>query len=121
MPIRLRVALVFALALAIAFALGGWLFISQLSAAMLRSTDSALAARLSQVSRDPEGETAPVAALPPGGPAPGEYIAQVVDASGRVRRVFSHAGTTWRPSGAWVTGSVTAKRGERCRSACAWR
>jgi hypothetical protein len=91
-PIRLRVALVFALALAIAFALGGWLFISQLSAAMLRSTDSALAARLSQVSRDPEGETAPVATLPPGGPAPGEYIAQVVDASGRVRRVFSHAG-----------------------------
>src|SRR5215469_9850141 len=85
-------ALVFALALAAAFALGGWLFLSQLSAAMLRSTDSALAARLSQVSRDPEGETAPVAALPPGGPAPGEYIAQVVDASGRVRRVFSHAG-----------------------------
>jgi two-component system, OmpR family, sensor kinase len=91
-PIRLRVALVFALALAIAFALGGWLFISQLSAAMLRSTDSALAARLSQVSHDPEGETAPVATRPPGGPAPGEYIAQVVDASGRVRRVFSHAG-----------------------------
>src|SRR5215469_16072477 len=85
-------ALVFALALAIAFALGGWLFLSQLSAAMLRSTDSALAARLSQVSHDPEGETTPVTALPPGGPAPGEYIAQVVDASGRVRRVFSHAG-----------------------------
>jgi len=56
-PIRLRVALVFALALAIAFVLGGWLFISQLSAAMLRSTDSALAARLSQVGHDPEGET----------------------------------------------------------------
>jgi len=91
-PIRLRMALVFALALAIAFALGGWLFLSQLSAAMLRSTDSALAARLSQVSHDPEGETTPVTALPPGGPAPGEYIAQVVDASGRVRRVFSHAG-----------------------------
>ena len=92
MPIRLRVALVFALALAIAFALGGWLFISQLSAATLRSTDSALAARLGQVGRDPEGETAPVAALPPGGPAPGEYIAQVVDASGRVRRASPHAG-----------------------------
>jgi hypothetical protein len=39
-PIRLRVALVFALALAVAFALGGWLFVSQLSAAMLRSTDA---------------------------------------------------------------------------------
>ena len=45
MSIRLRVALVFALALAVAFALGGWLFVSQLSAAMLRSTDAALAAR----------------------------------------------------------------------------
>jgi two-component system, OmpR family, sensor kinase len=92
-PIRLRVALVFALALAIAFALGGWLFLSQLSAATLRSTDSALAARLSQVGRDPESETAPVTALPPGGPAPGEYIIQMVDGSGRVRRGSLHAGT----------------------------
>lgn len=92
MPIRLRVALVFALALAIAFALGGWLFISQLSTAMLRSTDSALAARLSQVGRDLEGETAPVAAVTAGGPAPGEYVVQVVDASGRVRRGSAHAG-----------------------------
>ena len=93
MPIRLRVALVFALTLAIAFALGGWLFLSQLSAATLRSTDSALAARLSQVSRDPEGETTPVAAITPGGPAPGEYIVQMIDKSGRVRRASAHAGT----------------------------
>ena len=93
MPIRLRVALVFALTLAIAFALGGWLFLSQLSAATLRSTDSALAARLSQVSRDPEGETTPVAAITPGGPAPGEYIVQMIDGSGRVRRASAHAGT----------------------------
>ena len=91
MPIRLRVALVFALALAIAFALGGWLFISQLSAANLRTTDSALAARLSQVRSDPEGETSPIAAVLPGGPAPGEYIVQVVDGSGRVRRASPHA------------------------------
>ena len=92
MPIRLRMALVFALALAIAFALGGWLFLSQLSAATLRSTDSALAARLNQVGHDPEGETGPVAAVTPGGPAPGEYVAQVVDASNRVRRASAHAG-----------------------------
>jgi len=91
-PIRLRMALVFALALAIAFALGGWLFLSQLSAATLRSTDSALAARLNQVGHDPEGETGPVAAVTPGGPAPGEYVAQVVDASNRVRRASAHAG-----------------------------
>src|SRR5215831_16278767 len=92
MSIRLRMALVFALALAIAFALGGWLFLSQLSAATLRSTDSALAARLLQAGRDPEGETTPVAALPPGGPAPGEYVVQMVDGSGRVRRATAHAG-----------------------------
>jgi signal transduction histidine kinase len=91
-PIRLRIALVFALALAIAFALGGWLFLSQLSAATLRSTDSALAARLLQAGRDPENETAPVAALPPGGPAPGESVVQIVDGSGRVRRASAHAG-----------------------------
>ena len=63
MSIRLRVALVFALALAAAFTLGGWLFVSQLSAAMLRSTDAALAARLSQASRytadDEEGNLPP--------------------------------------------------------------
>ena len=92
MPIRLRMALVFALALAIAFALAGWLFLSQLSAATLRSTDSDLAARLSQVSRDPEGETAPITAVTPGGPAPGEYVVQVIDGAGRVRRASAHAG-----------------------------
>jgi len=91
-PIRLRMALVFALALAIAFALGGWLFLSQLSAATLRSTDSDLAARLTQVSRDPEIETSPITAITPGGPAPGEYVVQVVDGAGRVRRASAHAG-----------------------------
>src|SRR5215469_8335211 len=85
-------ALVFALALAIAFALGGWLFLSQLSAATLRSTDSDLAARLSQVGRDPESETAPITAVAPGGPAPGEYVVQVIDGAGRVRRASAHAG-----------------------------
>jgi two-component system OmpR family sensor kinase len=91
-PIRLRMALVFALALAIAFVLGGWLFLSQLSAATLRSTDSDLAARLSQVSHDPESETAPITAVIPGGPAPGEYVVQVVDGAGQVRRASAHAG-----------------------------
>jgi two-component system, OmpR family, sensor kinase len=96
MSIRLRVALVFALALAIAFTLGGWLFLSQLSAAMLRTTDAALAARLAQASRytadDEEGN------LPPsfltGSPAPGEYIVQVVSPSGRVIRISQNAGKT---------------------------
>jgi signal transduction histidine kinase len=90
--IRLRVALVFALALAIAFTAGGWLFISQLSAAMLRSTDAALAVRLSQASRyqDDEGRLPP--SLLAGAPGPGEYIVQVVDRSGRVNGVSPSAG-----------------------------
>ena len=62
MSIRLRVALVFALALAIAFTLAGWLFLSQLSAAMLRSTDAALAARLSQAGRYLEDDGNPASA-----------------------------------------------------------
>ena len=93
MPIRLRVALVFALALAVAFALGGWLFVSQLSAAMLKSTDTALAARLSQVGRyteDNENPSTPT--VKNGKPAPGEYITQVVDSSGRVIRASPDAG-----------------------------
>ena len=93
MPIRLRVALVFALALAVALALGGWLFVSQLSGAMLRSTDAALAARLSQVGRYTEDDENPRArAVGPGKPAPGEYVTQVVDSSGRVIRASPDAG-----------------------------
>src|SRR5215472_2508417 len=96
MSIRLRVALVFALALAIAFTLGGLLFLSQLSAAMLRSTDAALAARLAQArgyTTDDDEGTLPTTFLT-GKPAPGEYIVQVVSGSGRIIRVSQNAGKT---------------------------
>jgi len=89
----LRVALVFALALAVAFALGSWLFVSQLSAAMLRSTDATLSARLSQAGRYAEDDGNP---RPPvrarGAPAPGEYIFQVVSPSGQVIHASLDAG-----------------------------
>lgn len=92
MPIRLRVALVFVAALAVAFAAGGWLFYSRLSASLLNATDAALAAQLSQAGRYLQGpRTAP-------GPAvdtkllPGEYVVQVLDASGRVRAASTDAG-----------------------------
>ena len=95
MPIRLRVALVFALALAVAFALGGWLFVSQLSAAMLKSTDAALASRLSQAGRYTEDDGNPRSpAVARGRPAPGEYIIQVVNASDRVTQASPDAGNT---------------------------
>ena len=83
MSIRLRVALVFALALAVAFTLGGWLFLSQLSAAMLRTTDANLTARLSQ-GRAAEDEEGPGPAITNAALAPGEYVVQIVTPSGRV-------------------------------------
>jgi signal transduction histidine kinase len=89
-PIRLRVALVFALALAVAFALGGWLFISQLSAAMLRTTDANLAARLSQAGRTPDNEEGSRPAITTATLAPGEYAVQTITPSGLVKN--SNAG-----------------------------
>jgi two-component system, OmpR family, sensor kinase len=92
-PIRLRVTLVFALALAVAFTLGGWLFVSRLSAAMLKSTDAALAARLSQAGLYTEDDGNPRSpGVTRGKPAPGEYIIQIVGPSGRVTRASPDAG-----------------------------
>jgi signal transduction histidine kinase len=88
--IRLRVALVFALALAIVLALGSWLFISQLSAAMLRATDAALHVRLNQGVRssdDQESPRPPITSFPL---APGEFVFQIVGPGGRV--THSNAG-----------------------------
>ncbi len=85
MPIRLRVALVFVAALAVAFAAGGWLFYSRLSASLLNTTDAALAAQLSQAGRYLHGpRTTPGRAVDTK-LLPGEYVVQILDASGRVR------------------------------------
>ena len=51
MPIRLRLALAFAVAAAAIFALGAWLFIGGLSSAQLGAIDSQLAVQLSQAGR----------------------------------------------------------------------
>ena len=51
MPIRLRLAVAFAVAAAAIFALGGWLFISSLSSAQLGAIDSQLAVQLGQAGR----------------------------------------------------------------------
>jgi signal transduction histidine kinase len=90
MPIRLRLAVAFALAAAAIFALGGWLFISSLSSAQLRSIDSQLAAQLGQASRylAAGGQSGSAA-----GPAPGEYLIQVIDATGHVRGASPDTGT----------------------------
>ncbi len=90
MPIRLRLAVAFAVAAAAIFALGGWLFISSLSSAQLGAIDSQLAVQLGQAGRylvagGPSGSAA--------SPAPGEYLVQVIDAAGRVRGASPDTGT----------------------------
>jgi signal transduction histidine kinase len=92
MSIRLRVALVFALALAAAFAAGGWLFISQISAAMLKSTDAALTVRLSQAGSYVEDDSNLRTPVVTGAPVPGEFIIQIVGPSGQVRHASANAG-----------------------------
>lgn len=92
MSIRLRLAVVFAVASAVVFALGGWLFYAELSASLLGSVDSQLAARLGQA-----GRYAPAPGRPKpsaGVPAPGEYTVQIIDAAGRVTGASADAETT---------------------------
>lgn len=94
MSIRLRVAVVFTLTLAAAFALMAWLLVDRLSAAQLNSVDSALTAQLGQAGRYlPDGSRAQaIPAGSPGSALPGEYIVQVIDRSGRVRGASPDAG-----------------------------
>ena len=92
MPIRLRLAVVFALAAAALFALGGWLFASGLSSAQLTTIDSQLAAQLAQAGRYlPAGSRALARRrrLPAG-----DYVIQVIDPAGRVRGASGDASTT---------------------------
>ena len=90
MPIRLRLAVAFAVASAAIFALGGWLFISGLSSAQLGTIDSQLTVQLGQAGRYINAGSQAGSA---GGPAPGEYQVQVIDAAGRVRGASPDTGT----------------------------
>jgi heavy metal sensor kinase len=91
--IRLRVAAVFALALAVAFALGSWLLVSQLRAVMLRSLDASLRTQLAQASTLLAAAESGGRAHPSGLP-PGDYIAQLIDPAGRVRSASEDTGRT---------------------------
>src|SRR6516225_5421414 len=77
MPIRLRLAVAFALAAAVLFALGGWLFASGLSSAQLKTIDSQLTVQLAQAGRSQSA---------------GDLLTQVIDAAGRVRSGSTDAG-----------------------------
>ena len=89
MPIRLRLAVAFAAIAAALFALGSWAFASGLSSAQLSLIDSQLTVQLTQAARYlPPGSTAGVGLSPPG-----DYVIQVIDASGKVRGASPDAGT----------------------------
>ena len=119
MSIRLRLALTFAAAAALLFAVGGWLFASALSAAQLSVIDSQLTAQLSQAARyvPGAGTGAPPSAA---NVLPGEYIVQVIGPSGRVLGASPDAGsapplTTGQLSQArhaqlWVTRTIDEER-----------
>ena len=98
MPIRLRLAVAFALAAAAVFALGGWLFASGLSSAQLKTIDSQLAAQLAQAGRYLPGSGTAVSSRSAGLPG-GDYLIQVIDPVGRVRGASGDAGTAPLVSG----------------------
>jgi signal transduction histidine kinase len=88
--IRLRVAAVFTFALAVAFALGSWLLVSQLRGVVVRSVDAGLTLQLDRASRllaAPQASAGSPAALPPG-----DYVVQLIDSAGRVRAAGPEAG-----------------------------
>jgi hypothetical protein len=93
MSIRLRVAAVFTLALAVAFTLGSWLLASQLRGVVLASVDSRLTLQLSQAAS--RLLSAPNSAGPGSKHVvlPGDYLIQLIDPAGRVRRAVPEAGT----------------------------
>jgi len=90
--IKLRVAAVFTAALAVAFAIGAWLFLSQLRAQLLRTTDATLTATLAgagQYLASASGTRQGGTAFNPGS---GETLVQVIDPSGVVRYAGQEAG-----------------------------
>ncbi|MGH3252291.1 MAG: hypothetical protein ACRDOI_39610, partial [Trebonia sp.] len=84
MPIRLRLALAFAAAAALLFAVGGWLFAAALSSAQLGAIDSQLTAQLTQAARYVPGSARTPAPVPAAHASPGEYLLQVIDPAGQV-------------------------------------
>jgi two-component system OmpR family sensor kinase len=92
-PIRVRLALSFGAAAAVLLALGGWLFVSVLSSSMLGSVDAQLATAARVASHyvtagGGENSNSPAGALP------GEYLLQVIGATGSVTAAGTDAGRT---------------------------
>jgi len=104
MSIRLRLAILFAIASAVILSLGAWLFVSVLSSSLLSSVDSQLTTQASHGSSYLNG--GPQVPLTSGANGP-EYVVQVVDASGNVRGSSADAPTVPIIPAATVTRAKT--------------
>ena len=112
MSIRLRLAVGFAAAAGLLFAVAGWLFAATLSAAQFRAIDSQLTAQLALAASYLPGPAPGTAA----NPVPGENLVQVIDAAGQVRGASHEAGATpllsagdlarARQAQVWVTRTI---------------
>ena len=88
MSIKLRVAGVFTLALAVAFALGGWLFVSQLTNELVKVLDKTVTAQLAPYkSARSVGRAGMIS-------APENSVVQIIGSNRNVLRHSSEAGTT---------------------------
>jgi signal transduction histidine kinase len=85
--IKLRVAGVFTLALAVAFALGGWFFVSQLNAQLVKALDKTVTAQLAPYKSARSVRSAGMIG------APENSVVQIIGSNGRVLRHSSEAGT----------------------------
>jgi signal transduction histidine kinase len=85
--IKLRVAGVFTLALAVAFALGGWLFVSQLTSELLKALDKTVTAQLAPYKSARSVRSAGMIG------APENSVVQIIGSNRNVLRHSSEAGT----------------------------
>jgi signal transduction histidine kinase len=95
--IRLRLALVFTVAAAVVFSLGAWLFVSVLSASLLRNLDASLEVQVDQATQYLPAsavDSSALSAAPQRGLPPGEYAVQVIDPRGLVRGTSQDAPRT---------------------------
>ena len=87
-PLRVRLALIFAAATAVVLAVGGLVFVDQLSSGVMRTTDSTLTTRAANIANAlAEPGSRPVEVLEKGSAAPlplGGSEAQIVDRNGEV-------------------------------------
>ena len=114
MPIRLRLAIVFAAATAFAAALGGWIFVGVLSSSLHNSLVAELQTRAGTVSQQLQNAPPSGGQLSPSGPelADSQPITQVVGTGGRVLATSGLSSSLLSPTqlGQARHGTITYER-----------